>query len=44
MDKYWSTTETGKWLFVRASKDLKTTSKVVARLQKERSKLSFMEN
>ena len=45
MDKYWKKTETGRQHFVsKASKDLETTSKVVARLKKERSRLSFMEN
>ena len=45
MDKYWSTTEIGRWHFVsKGSDNLKTTSKVVARLKKERSRLSFMEN
>ena len=35
IDKYWSNTETGKWHFVsKASDDLKTTSKVIARLKK----------
>ena len=34
MDKYWSNTGTGKWHFVsKAYDDLKTTSKVIARLK-----------
>ena len=45
MDKYWSSTETGRWHFVsKGSDNLKTTSKVVARLENKRSRLSFMEN
>ena len=43
-DKYWSNTETGKWHFVsKASDDLKTTSKVIVRLKKEKSRSSLME-
>ena len=44
MDKHWSNTKTKKQHFVsKASDDLKPTSKVIARLKKEMSILSFME-
>ena len=40
--KYWSNTESRKQHFVsKASDDLKTTSKVILRLKKEGSRLSF---
>jgi len=45
IDKYWSNTKDGKWHFIsKTSEGLNMNSKVIVRLKKQRSKLSFMEN